>query len=87
MWASARWHIIASQLAPTLLLAIVIVVGSVVHGMLIEGTMETVSKAALCGLVVVATVAVLADTRRWRKRTALRDDLDHPRPSVVNDPL
>ena len=34
------------------LLAIVIVAGSVVHGILIEGTMETVSKAALCALVL-----------------------------------
>ena len=39
-----------------MLLAIVIVVGSVVHAILIEGTMETVSKAALCALVLAATV-------------------------------
>ncbi len=32
-------------------LAVVIVVGTVVHATLIEGTMESVSKAALCGLV------------------------------------
>lgn len=49
-------------------LATVIVVGSVVHGMLIEGTMETMSKAALCALVLAATVMVLADLRLWRKR-------------------
>jgi predicted ferric reductase len=49
-------------------LAVVIVVASVVHGMLIEGTMETMSKAALCALVIAATIKVLADLRVWRKR-------------------
>ena len=44
-------------------LAVVIVVGSVVHGMLIEGTMETVSKAALCALLLAATMKVMADLR------------------------
>src|SRR5215475_4990376 len=44
-----------------MLLAIVIVVGSVVHGMLIEGAMETMSKAALCALVLAATIKVMAD--------------------------
>ena len=47
--------------------AVVIVVGSVVHGLLIEGTMETMSKAALCTLVLAAAVKVMAD-RVWRKR-------------------
>ena len=47
-------------------LAAVIVAGSVVHGMLVEGTMETVSKAALCALVLGATVKVIADLRRKR---------------------
>jgi predicted ferric reductase len=42
-------------------LAVVIVVGSVVHGMLVEGTMETMSKAALCALVLAATIKVMAD--------------------------
>ena len=53
-------------------LAVVIVVGSVVHGMLIEGTMETMSKAALCALVLGATIKVMADLRVWRKRAASR---------------
>ena len=48
-------------------LALVIVVGGVIHGMLIEGAMETVSKAALCALVLVVTVKVMADLRVWRK--------------------
>lgn len=53
-------------------LAVVIVVGSVVHGILIEGTMETVSKAALCALVLAATMKVMADLRVWAKRATSR---------------
>ena len=49
------------------LLAIVIVVGSVAHGMLIEGAMETVTKAALCMLVLAAAIKVMADLRVWRR--------------------
>ncbi|MGB9061465.1 MAG: ferric reductase-like transmembrane domain-containing protein [Pseudolabrys sp.] len=45
-------------------LAVVIVVGSVVHGMLIEGTMETMSKAALCALVLAAAIRVMVDLVR-----------------------
>jgi predicted ferric reductase len=56
------------------LLAIVIVAGSVVHAMLVEGTMETVSKAALCALVLVATIKVMADLRVWRKRATSRGE-------------
>jgi len=53
-------------------LAAVIVVASVVHGLLIEGTMETMSKAALCLLVVAATTKLVVDLRLERKRTAAR---------------
>jgi predicted ferric reductase len=49
-------------------LAVVIVVGGVVHGILIEGTMETMSKVALCALVLAAAVKVMADLRVWRWR-------------------
>lgn len=55
-------------------LAIIIVVGSVVHGMLIEGTMETMSKAALCALVLAATAKVMVDLRVFRQRGAPRAD-------------
>ena len=55
-------------------LAIVIVAGSVVHAILIEGTMETMSKAALCALVLAATLKVMADLRVWRKRAPARGD-------------
>jgi predicted ferric reductase len=57
-------------------LAVVIVLGSVVHAMLVEGTMETMSKAALCALVLVTTIKVMADLRVWRKRRMLRDQTD-----------
>lgn len=55
-------------------LAIVIVVGSVVHCLLIEGTMETVSKAVLCAAVLAATVKAMIDLRVWRKRRTLRGE-------------
>ena len=55
-------------------LAVVIVVATVVHGMLVEGTMETVSKAALCALVLGAAIKVMADLL-WRKRTTSRRDV------------
>ena len=54
-------------------LAVVIVVGSVVHGMLVEGTMETMSKAALCALVLAAAIKVMADLR-VRKRATSRGE-------------
>jgi predicted ferric reductase len=47
-------------------LAAVIVAGSVVHAMLVEGAMETISKAVLCALVLAASIEVIADLRRKR---------------------
>src|SRR5262249_4205615 len=55
-----------------MVLGVVIVVGAVTHAILIEGTMETVSKAALCVLVVVAAIKVMADLWMSRKRAASR---------------
>jgi predicted ferric reductase len=46
-----------------LALAVVIVVGSVVHALLIDGTMEVVSKVVLCVLVGAALAKVLVDAR------------------------
>jgi predicted ferric reductase len=46
-------------------LAALVVACSVVHAMLVEGTMGSVSKAALCGLALAATVKVLRDLRSW----------------------
>jgi len=53
-------------------LAVIIVVCSVVHVMLIEGTMEMLSKAALCVLVVGAAARAIVEVlmRRRRVRSA-----------------
>jgi hypothetical protein len=57
-----------------LLLAIIIVAGSVVHAILIEGTMETVSKTALCALVLVVAVKVLVGLWTRTRRGPLRGE-------------
>jgi hypothetical protein len=49
-------------------LAAIIVTGTAVHSVLVEGTMETVSKVFLCALIVVATVKVIADRRVWQRK-------------------
>lgn len=59
-------------------LAVAIVAGGLVHAMLIEGTMETVSKAVLCALVLAATAKVMADRRVWRKRATPRPEAPQP---------
>lgn len=51
------------------LLAIIIVVGTIIHALLIEGTMETISKIALSALVAAATLKVIVDLRVWTRRT------------------
>jgi predicted ferric reductase len=51
-------------------LASVIIVGTVVHAMLIEGTMETLSKTLLCVLVVAAATKVMADLVRRLRATS-----------------
>lgn len=54
-------------------LVVIVVIGSVGHAMLIEGTMETVTKAVLCLLVLAATLRVVTDLRVWagqRRRKA-----------------
>ncbi|WFE89595.1 ferric reductase-like transmembrane domain-containing protein [Roseibium porphyridii] len=50
-------------------LAMVIVTGSAIHALLIEGTMETMTKFALCALVIIATVKVMVDLNIWTKRS------------------
>jgi hypothetical protein len=55
-------------------LAVVIVAGSVVHAMLIEGAMEMVSKVVLCALVLAAAIKVMIDLRVWRRRATLRGE-------------
>lgn len=52
-WPVRRWR------SGHRMLAAIIVIGSVLHAMLIEGTMELMSKSLLCLLVIVATVLAL----------------------------
>jgi len=42
-------------------LALIIATGTVVHAMLIEGAMETISKTVLCAAVLIATVKLAVD--------------------------
>jgi predicted ferric reductase len=55
-------------------LVVTIVIGTMVHAILIEGTMETISKAVLCALVLAATMKVVADLRVWSSKRRLADD-------------
>ena len=66
------------------LLAAVIVIGTAVHSILVEGTMETVSKLALCALVFAATVRVILDKRVWQSRA--RRAVGHSRATSATDP-
>lgn len=76
MWAVFATALLATarrrlRLKPTvwrlyhLTLAAVIVTSSVVHVMLIEGTMGMLSKAALSALVLAAAVRLMVDRRPW----------------------
>lgn len=47
-------------------LVVVIVAGSVVHAVQIQGTMGTISKVALCGLIVLAVARALAGRKVWK---------------------
>jgi len=49
-------------------LVAVVIVGTVVHALLIEGTMEPFSKAALCALVGAVFLKVVIDLRIWSRR-------------------
>lgn len=62
------WRFWAWRLAHTSF-AVVIVVGSVVHALMIEGTMETITKTLLCALVLAATAKALIDLRVWSTDT------------------
>ena len=77
MWAVFISAIIAVfrrkfQLSPKawrivhLVLAAIIITGTIIHSLLIEGTMENVSKIMLCVLVVVAFLKVVIDMQVWR---------------------
>ena len=47
------------------LLVVIAVAGSVAHALLIEGTMEQISKIGLCALVVLVSLKVVRDRRAW----------------------
>jgi hypothetical protein len=83
MWAVFALAVVASlrrrlRLTPRAwwiahgVLAVVIVVGTIVHALLIEGTMETITKAALCALVFLVTAKVLVDLGVRIKRSSPR---------------
>ena len=57
------WRIIHASLA------VVIVISTVIQAVLIQGTIETFSKFALCGLTIVAGIKVMIDLRLWRRRS------------------
>ena len=55
-----RWRLVHTSLAA------VVVTGTAVHALQIEGTMGAVSKAVLCALVLAATAWTVVDLRRGR---------------------
>ncbi len=63
--ARLRWR---TWRAAHLTLAVVIVAGTVLHAVLIQGTMETVSKAVLSACLVLATATLLWRIRRQEPR-------------------
>ncbi|WP_231710429.1 ferric reductase-like transmembrane domain-containing protein [Roseibium limicola] len=81
----AMWAVFASALLVTLRtrlsfalwgwqqihtgLAVVIVIGSVVHALLIVGTMEMITKSLLCLAVVIALLVILVKRRRWGRQS------------------
>ncbi len=44
--------------------AAIVIAGAIIHVLLIEGTMEPISKVVLCGLVVIAAAKVMLGQRR-----------------------
>ena len=71
MWASARWHIIASQLAPTLLLAIVI--GLVQNGL--GGEPTPIRLAAALVLLSAGILGAVAQISAAGEAKAIATDL------------
>lgn len=55
-------------------LAVAIVTGSALHAVLIEGTMETMTKVVLCALVLAVTAKVIVGLRVWARRAQPRID-------------
>ncbi len=77
MWlifATAVLALVRRRLGPKLwrrlhtTLALFIVAGSALHALLIDGTMEVLSKWALSALVLAVTAKVIVDLRIWARR-------------------
>jgi len=49
-------------------MAVLIVLGTVLHALLIDGTMEPMSKAILCAAVLAVTGKLMLDLRLWGRR-------------------
>lgn len=64
-------------------LAFVIVVGSAVHALLVEGAMEPWSKAVLCLLAFGATMTVVLDQRIWVMMKRRGDDKAQSRETLA----
>jgi len=58
----ARWRFVHGALA------LLVVVSSVVHALLIEGTMGTLSKVMLCAVALLVTLWTMIDLRVWSIR-------------------
>ena len=67
LWA---WHIAHTALGA------LIVLGTIVHSVLIDGTMEAISKVALSVLVVAANAKVIFDMIRMANRRRSKGTLD-----------
>lgn len=69
LFAAALLAVLRRRLSPRVWrvghtsLVSIVVLGGAIHALLIEGTMEPISKAVLCGLAIVATAAATAS--RW----------------------
>jgi len=80
LFAAALLAVLRRRLSPSAWrvghasLASIVVLGGVIHAMLIEGTMDTTSKAVLCGLAMTATVAAVAAPWLRARRRALGKD-------------
>lgn len=66
LFAAALLAVLRHRLSPRVWrightsLVSIVVLGGAIHALLIEGTMEPISKAILCGLAIVATAAATA---------------------------
>lgn len=66
LFAAALLAVLRRRLSPRVWrightsLVSIVVLGGAIHALLIEGTMEPISKAVLCGLAIVATAAATA---------------------------